>query len=554
MRGEIVPCVWLRFPSLARAHLCRASQAKPNVSSYTATSRTLAAVGFAVGHIACVLVGMRIHSRARRRRRLGCEVREAMRASSIEREAVGPAGWHVARSMADDHAAAVVDVVSLWRAAAKQTKLTDRQVQQEGFGVLAVPRKWATHLRSIQTEVMNECKWPHAVPFVAALSNSSALLFCTWVSSGGDELHSAPHAVFLGRKELDQISALALDPEIRRSNQLRINGTVYAAHSYFQREPQQVRSVLLFADLAAGAREVQRALALLDIAYPAATKAGLVVGREGQDPPLGLGGETCGRGGVLALLLPGPLHSAISLCGCVPIGKSLEVADADLKKGGFIRSVVSSEYVPDSSPTKLIDPLSAPDVVLPPRRQVVSAGSALRASVTAAGYSEQESVWVGVPRGSAHEEGKWRVGPGAGEWALYKWASTTVEGTVVLEGDGPGGDGLCAKGARRIQGFVSQPDVEAVGRLHTSFELERRARGAPGIPYATLLLAGGPGPALSIADPMLYDGCVFGDAVIGPAGFSLGSVDAPGAFSYSASNQRPTVVHRQAVCLLMLCA
>jgi len=314
-----------------------------------------------------------------------------------------------------------------------------------------------------------------------------------------------------------------------------------------------VGNLLLFGDLAAGVRVVNRALSVLDVAYPNATKGGLLVTRVDNHASMAVGFNgrvACKQGGVLGLVLPGLLHSAIGFCGCRPIGMPMEVREADLQYGAFIRTVGTARW--DSESRGVPGVVESEETSMPPRRQSVPAATALGLVADAAGFAQDEDFWIGVPRGFKHDAKSFRRAPGAGEWALYRWRATTAEGTVVLEGEGPRGDGLGKKGLHRIQGFVSQADHNAIGHLAQIYELERRAQEPPGKPLATLMLAGGPGPSASIADERLYDGCATGLGVIGSAGLTIGlpGLEGTGSFSYSVAKLRPTVVHRQAAGLL----
>lgn len=337
---------------------------------------------------------------------------------------------------------------------------------------------------------------------------------------------------------------------------MSLNGTALGTHAYMQREPQDVDSFLLFGDIGAGAGVLNRCLSLLDVSYPKATKAGLVVTRVGNEPPLVVGyrGKLLEKGcGLLGLALPSPLHSSIGLCGCRAVGVPLEVHDADLQQtfGAFIRTVGSAKWDHESwGVPGVIETEEAP---MPPRRQSIPAATALKDAAAAAGYGEDVDFWIGVPRKLRIDERNFRVAPGAGEWALYQWATTTAEGTVVLEGGGPRADGFGKKGVRKVQAFVSRPDYGTIGRLAQSYDLERLTSPPSGAPQARLLLAGGPGAVASVADETLFDGCALGLAVIGNAGLTLArnkTMEGKGSFSYA--NQRPTMIHRQAAGLLVI--
>lgn len=427
-------------------------------------------------------------------------------------------------------------------------------VPQPRFALAFVPTRWSSELGAIVEALVAALRWPRFAPLVAVLSDSASLTVCTALADGAGAAKARPPRVFfLGKKELDQVSVLSLNPELRSTNTMKVNGTVLATQAYLQREPQEVGSLLLFGDLSAGMKVVNRALANLDVAYPNATKAGLLVTRVENSPSMavGFGGRVALKeGGVLGLALPGLLHSAIAFCGCRPIGMPMEVHEADLQYGGFIRTVGTGNW--DGESWGVPGVVESAESSLPPRRQSIPAATALGVAADAAGFEDDADFWIGVPRGFKYDKMSFKRAPGAGEWALYKWSATTAEGTVVLEGEGPQGDGLGKKGIHRIQGFVSQADHSAIGQLAQTYALERLAREPPGAPLATLLLAGGPGAVASVADEALYEGCAMGLGVIGCAGLTIGlpGLEGTGSFSYSVAKIRPTAVHRQAAGLL----
>jgi len=318
-----------------------------------------------------------------------------------------------------------------------------------------------------------------------------------------------------------------------------------------------VASILLLADFGRDARVVYSILNLLDSAYPMVPKAGLVASRKSSEPVLAFGKTTCKTGGVVCILLPGPLHSSIDLCGCMPIGTPLEVCDFDRRGGNCIRKVCSNSLENQDAGGEEV--IGSFETLMPPRRPVVPAAPELlmaARTVTDPCVTEPFDFWVGVNRGSGRDQKKWRVAPGAGQWSLHRWFATTVDGSVILEYPGPGIEGLAGKGLRWIQGFVSRPDPAVVPRLVSTYNLECQTTLPCGVPFATLLFAGGSGSRTSMPEEMLFDGlCLFGTAVIGPSGLVVkqkGQVTT-GAFADRTAFRNQTLVHRQAAGLVHLC-
>merc|ERR1719507_1792899 len=103
----------------------------------------------------------------------------------------------------------------------------------------------------------------------------------------------------------------------------------------------------------------------------------------------------------------------------------------------------------------------------------------------------------------------------------------SAEGSVMLKGTNPRAEGICGKGIDRMQLFISREDPAGLGLLADAYALKARLAATEEqasqdrVPYATLCLAGGPGPCASIRDEQLYDGVVSGSAVLGCPGTSV---------------------------------
>ncbi|CAE7260176.1 unnamed protein product [Symbiodinium natans] len=234
-------------------------------------------------------------------------------------------------------------------------------------------------------------------------------------------------------------------------------------------------------------------MALLDVCYPFARKAGVVAQVPAENsaaPPVSLlaGDASLTSGDCLVLLLPGALGTAINLCGVRAIGRPLEVREANVKEA---------------------------------------------------------DVWIGLPRVRPRDSAQLRVAAGAGEWALYPWGIISAEGSLLLKDASPRSEGVCHKSIDRIQLFASSPDSKALSQLASAYSLEGlMARSETGEePFATLCFLGGPGPAASLADDQPFAGVVTGKAVLGSPGAST---------PFRAEDRTATAFHRQAAALVML--
>jgi len=385
-----------------------------------------------------------------------------------------------------------------------------------------------------------------------------------------------PVAFFLGERELEEAGAEGyrlqeqLDDNAARNHYTeyyrrhgRTNGTVVACRRMLGRSAASVGSVLLFADPSAPSALPCRALGILDSCYPDAVKAGLVAAASAEAPglSLALGGRFGGvkHRGVLALLLPGKAETATSLVGCEAFGPVWEVYDAETKTGrSVIRTIADPSGERDDDGRLLGLPAGS------------TLGAALQdSSQKSRGPPAGESLWVGIPRVPLWQA--LRKAPGTGEWALFRGGAVTAEGYLVLEGPGPGAEGVggaATEGGRtisRLQAFRTRAEHGALGHLRSSYELERLARSsaATGVsaattvrPYATLVLGGGEGPRCSLEDESLFSGLGLGLAVLGAPGLALSEVSASDAVRdwgrQGPPPQRATLVHRQAVALVML--
>lgn len=479
------------------------------------------------------------------------------RRGRIARAAATTQTWHAAHSEALDLDAAVREIVLSWQGSMRSSLVAGAEVPRPSYALVFAPSRWAGSLSALLEKLARELRWPiKFAPILATVSDGPMLVLHTFFTAGlASSGKQPPRVFFLGKEELDEVSKLSVNPELRTTNTMKINGTVLAIHAFLEREPQAVGSLLLFGDISCGARLLNRALAALDVAYPQATKAGLVVSRHDNAAPFAIafrGKVVSKEGGILGLALPAEMNSAIGFCGCRPLGRPLEVHEASIDVGGFIRTVGTAAWASGSRGIPGV--VESKESSAPPRHESIPAATALRSIVKDAGASYEEGdIWIGVPRVSKLDERSYKVAPGAGEWALYQWAATTAEGTAVLEGEGPAGDGLGKKGIRCIQAFVPEPDFGKVGLLEQSYALERTARGQ-GAPCATLLFLGGSGASASVPDQSVHGGCAVGVAVIGHAGLTLGQagVGGTGSFSYSTAKLRPTLMHRQSAGLVFL--
>ncbi|CAE7684434.1 unnamed protein product [Symbiodinium sp. CCMP2592] len=299
---------------------------------------------------------------------------------------------------------------------------------------------------------------------------------------------------------------------------------------FFGRESGDVGSALLFSESSRGMAITRRVMALLDVCYPFAGKAGVVAQVPAENsaaPPMYLltGEENPASGNCLVLLLPGALGTALNFCGVRPIGRPLEVFDADVRTGVIRR--VQDDCAEATEPGD--------------RRPSLAAAEALKAAVREAKVKESD-VWIGLPRVRLRESAKLRVAPGAGEWALYPWGVISAEGSLVLKDASPRAEGVCHKSIDRIQLFASSADGEAPSQLASAYKLEALVARAEE-PFATLCFLGGPGPVSSLDSEQLFDGVVAGKAVLGAPGTST---------PLRTEGRTTTAVHRQAVALVML--
>lgn len=473
-----------------------------------------------------------------------------------------------------------------------------------GFAILFVPQRWASRLDDMALEVERAIEWPAfsedgevgsggatnrsigftrtwMAPLIAVLSEGQSLQLGTAFLRC---VNHVPKVVFLGARELEEAGAEGFRLQESMMDGLarsvyteyyrkhgRTNGTVVACRSMCERGPDDVGSVIVFADPAASAELPCKVLGLLDSCYPNAVNSGVVAAACNSAPghSLFVGGRR-GRlrqGGAVCLLLPGAADSAVGLCGCEAFGPMWEVFEADMQPGAASIRTVS-------------DPAST-DFDVDGRRRALPAGLAFQAAAMDSAKSDCEdrqeaegrsltgqSWWVGAPRVSlrlAREKA-----PGVGEWALFRNKTVTVDGSLLLEGPGPAAEGVGSTSKRgpmlnRVQGFRTRSDVAALGRLQRAYEMERlvgsdaqQARHGGWKPYATLVFGGGDGPRASIIDESLHGGVCFGSAVLGAPGNSLSEVPTEDSVrdwsQVGPPPRRATLVHRQACALLMLYA
>lgn len=177
-------------------------------------------------------------------------------------------------------------------------------------------------------------------------------------------------------------------------------------------------------------------------------------------------------------------------------------------------------------------------------------------------FADKGDLWVGIPRTTIRETRS--VLPGVGEWAIYRSRQRLANGSLLLEGPGPGAEGVGGVGrlqARRItraQCFRTCADPTALDRLCTALSLDRLAHESSSItkasPLATLVFGGGSGPAVSIIDGHPHNDVLLGMAVLGAAGNVMMDSTNTIATSDNPQPQRPTLIHRQALGMVVLFA
>ncbi|OLQ07670.1 hypothetical protein AK812_SmicGene8925 [Symbiodinium microadriaticum] len=456
------------------------------------------------------------------------------------------------------------------------------------FGLLFVPAKWVDRGPELLERLKQELRWPLGAPLLALPTESATLqpgdlylelwaLEVLWVplqnpgkatlrhAHEPDPQQPAARALFMEASSLEAISQESvriqdtIDENPLLSIQVyggKVNGSMLSGRRFFGRESGDVGSALLFSESSRGLAITRRAMALLDVCYPFAKKAGVVAQVPAENsaaPPMYLlaGEEELASGSCLVLLLPGALGTALNFCGVRPIGRPLEVFDADVRTGVIRR--VQDDSAEATEPGD--------------RRPSLAAAEALKAMVREAKVKESD-VWIGLPRVRLRESAKLRVAPGAGEWALYPWGVVSAEGSLVLKDASPRAEGVCHKSIDRIQLFASSPDGEALSQLASAYKLEAAYKkkawtillqclsgNISGIvkaggsfqhfkePFATLCFLGGAGPASSMVSGELFDAVVAGKAVLGAPGTST---------PLQTEGRTATAVHRQAAALVML--
>lgn len=522
------------------------------------------------------ILTFRPHEASRRRpRRRNRRIMLALKATG---------SWHSGQSKLQDPDEAVKETVAKWRGslgsdrplihvsrppspflgaskkpdwwprstASREHKDTSSRTQQDenvAFGLVFVPHKWAADLSRLVVSIQERLGWPPSAPLIGTVTDGDTLCLGT---AWQDCEQPAASARFLDAQALANLS----QESVRFQDFIltyplwsmqvyggKVNGSMLAGRHFFGRESVDVGSTLIFGDSDFGMSATRRTMALLDMCYPFAGKAGFVMnasnGDDEQESCCLLGGDdgpaTTQCGGCVALILPGSLGTAINFCGCEAIGDELEVFDADVRKG-IIRTV-------GDGPRDIVPPMGE-------RRPSIQAATAVRRIVLEAGVAESD-VWIGLPRGRTRDSAQLRVAPGAGEWALFPWGIVSAEGSLVLKGTIPRSEGICERGIDRMQLFISKADSSGLGRLAEAYDLKAmmattdKQPAQDLMPYATLCFAGGPGPCASIREDQLRDGVVFGSAVLGCPGTSV-------PFSADVGITSSMRVHRQAVGLIKL--
>jgi len=117
-----------------------------------------------------------------------------------------------------------------WRQSMREAFGRGGQVPQPRFVLAFVPCRWAEDLGKLVEVLISELRWPKFAPVVGVLSNSTSLTMCTaFAGPGSAGKARAPRVFFLGKEELDRVSVLSLNPELRNTNTMKVNGTVLAS-------------------------------------------------------------------------------------------------------------------------------------------------------------------------------------------------------------------------------------------------------------------------------------------------------------------------------------
>lgn len=252
-------------------------------------------------------------------------------------------------------------------------------------------------------------------------------------------------------------------------------------------------------------------------------------------------------GGVMGILLSNPADSAVGLCGCEVVGPFWEVFEYDSSPRSSVIKTVS-----DPKSSKLDGD---------GRRLAMTMAEAISELEEELGRAlSTKDLWVGIRRGNARAT---RVEASAsGEWALYKARQVLATGSLLLDGPGPGAEGVAGHGRlglgpiRRAQLFETCEDTSRLGQLYAAFSMERAASAGQNArqPFVTLAFGAGDGPQRSIRDERLFGQLGLGLALLGAPGNVVkesmdgrAETDNPEPIPHA-----PTLIHRQAAGLLML--
>lgn len=411
-----------------------------------------------------------------------------------------------------------------------------------GFALVFVPQAKAAQIERLARELESAIGWPESMPFLAVPTQGATLMLLT-VQLPKEAL--PPQAFFLGPREFEEAGAegYRLQEQLDSGNKYytkywqengRTNGTVVACRQMHERGPHDVGSLLVFADPAAEAEFTHQGLGLLDAAYFKAVKLGL----QTSGSAMYLGGRNGGikQGGLLGILLQNPADSAVGLGGCAAIGPFWEVFEADASPRASVIQRVSDPASQEKDPDG--------------RRLSVTTAEAIARLTEQTELRSTSDLWVGIPRGDAQ-----RVraqSSDCGEWAMYKAKQVLATGSLLLEGEGPGAEGVACLGRLGLQPilktqfFRSCVDQGMLGHLQTTYSFERMtATPRAERPFLTLAFGGGDGPTESIRDERLYGGVGLGLAVLGASGNTI-----PEPVDHDELEGQeptpPTLIHRQA--------
>ena len=105
----------------------------------------------------------------------------------------------------------------------------------------------------------------------------------------------------------------------------------------------------------------------------------------------------------------------------------------------------------------------------------------------------------------------------------YKARQLLATGSLLLDGPGPGAEGVAGTGRLglpllRAQFFKGQEETARLGQLLAAYSMERAAAEKTRQPFVTFALGAGDGPRRSWRDEGLFGQLALGPALMGAAG------------------------------------